>query len=73
MFSHRSVSAIIWRIIALKCLGVMDFSHCWQIVNDKENVFFIDAQGRIQAVANDLHKSFNFMIDKAKREQNIAQ
>jgi len=44
----------------------MDFSHCWQIVNYKENDSFIDAQGRIQAVANDLHKPFNFMIDKAK-------
>ena len=30
-------------------------------------------QGRIQTVANDLHKSLNFFIDKANMEQNIKK
>ena len=30
-------------------------------------------QGRIQTVANDLHKSLNFFIDKANMEQNIEK
>ena len=32
-----------------------------------------DAQGRIQTVANDLHKSLNFFIDNANMEQNIEK
>ena len=28
-------------------------------------------KGQIQTVANDLHKSLNFFIDKANMEQNI--
>ena len=42
-------------------------------LKDQKDVVSGKNQERIQTVANDLHKSFNFFIDKANMEQNIEK
>ena len=63
------------------CACIKLFKHSWTLISPSmmfctKEKSFTDCralQGWIRTVANDLHKSLNFLIDKAKMEHSIEQ